>query len=278
MEKESKLFDKRFVYFMWDDELKGKKCFMADDITELRAFVNGGNEHNLRSVIFSRDESTPFRTADGIYNWQFAYYDPNYSVKWAYYKEGKQIQVAYKGANNWVDCDEPEWVDGCQFRVKPEEWCVYQTVASGYELVLYKHCFKDQVVFVGMKEECEKWIANHSFKPECPCEDGIDSKACVGCPEDEWRKHPFRPFKDCDELVEFWTKHYQSTHKPMYTKPLIWVRLKCDGRERLIVAFGKGFGTDFVEIGNKAKAVPLQKLFDDYEFLDVKPCGVELEE
>ena len=111
----------------------------------------------------------------------------------------------------------------------------------------------------------------------CPCEDGIDSKACAGCPQDEWRKQTFRPFKDCDELVEFWSKNYQTGFRPANTKPLIWVRLKCDGRERLIVAFGKGFGTDFVEIGNKAKAVTLQKLFDDYEFLNGTPCGMEVE-
>lgn len=108
-------------------------------------------------------------------------------------------------------------------------------------------------------------------KQECPCADGIDSKACAGCPQDEETKQTFRPFKDCDELVAFWSKNYQTGFRPAFTKPLIWVRLKCDGRERLIVAFG----TDFVEIGNKAKAVPLQKLFDDYEFLDGSPVGKE---
>ena len=142
-------------------------------------------------------------------------------------------------------------------------------------------------------------------KPECPCADGIDSKACAGCPQDEARKlkrieeraskfgevcvrpeyddekckkcneciegPDYRPFKDCDELIEFWTKNYQTVLRPANTKPLIWVRLKCDKRERLIVAFG----TDFVEIGNKAKAVTLQKLFENYEFLDGAVCGVK---
>lgn len=118
----------------------------------------------------------------------------------------------------------------------------------------------------------DKWVDLHC---EPTWNVDLEYRVNPGCPCEE---KTFRPFKDCDELVEFWTKHYQSTRKPMYTKPLIWVRLKCDGRERLIVAFGKGFGTDFVEIGNKAKAVPLQKLFDDYEFLDGKPCGMEVKE
>ena len=115
---------------------------------------------------------------------------------------------------------------------------------------------------IWMDLHCEpKWNVDleYRIKPECPCEE---------------RKQTCRPFKDCDELVEFWTQHYQSTHKPMYTKPLIWVRLKCDGRERLIVAYGD----NFVEIGNKTKAVTLQHLFEQYEFLDGGPVGMEVKE
>lgn len=221
------LFDKRFVHFMWDDSLEGKKCFIADGIDDLRGIVEKGGENDLRIVLFSGNESAPFQSANGVYAWKFAYYDPNYEVKKAYYKEGKTVQVKkIDSFADWVDCHRPRWCKECLYRIKPD----------------------------------------------CPCEDGIDSKACSGCPQDEARRQTFRPFKDCDELVEFWSKNYQTGFRPAYTKPLIWVRLKCDGRERLIVAFG----TDFVEIGNKAKAVTLQKLFDDYEFLDVKPCGVEV--
>jgi hypothetical protein len=164
----------------------------------------------------------------------------------------------------------------CQCRIKPESlgYARVETKGSdcdkseGYTLAVSKCHWEDYIDHALPKE-------NILDKPECPCEEGIDSKACAGCPQDEERKQTFRPFKDCDELVEFWSKNYQTGFRPAYTKPLIWVRLKCDGRERLIVAFGKGFGTDFVEIGNKAKAVPLQKLFDDYEFLDGSPVGME---
>ena len=281
MEKEVKLFDKRFVHFMWDDELKGKKVFLSNDIDNLRGIVEKGTECDLHSVISSGDESAPFESANGVFVWQFAYYDPNYEVKKAF-NEGKTIQFKF--------------ING-----------VWEDILCEENLI----------------QAIEENIAVR-VKPECPCEDGIDSKACVGCPQDEARKakndelwyvifnmnmqyeicrkcpksglfsgtreecekwveeheprKTCRPFKDCDELVEFWTKNYQTVLRPANTKPLIWVRLKCDGRERLIVAFGKGFGSDFVEIGNKAKAVPLLKLFDDYEFLDGKPCGAEVKE
>lgn len=174
---------------------------------------------------------------------------------------------------------------------------------TAYHAVLCDHNLLDEAE--KQAKEFEKMLNS-----ECPCEDGIDSKACAGCPQDEARivneawhnaiwaenesvnpsliervkklrnqqKTPQkkeRPFKDCDELVEFWTKRYQTVMRPAHTKPLIWVRLKCDGRERLVVAFGKGLGTDFVEIGNKAKAVTLKKLFEDYEFLDGCVIGVK---
>lgn len=131
----------------------------------------------------------------------------------------------------------------------------------------------------------DKWVDLHCkptwgvdlkyrVKPECPCEEGIDSKACAGCLQDEERKQTFRPFKDCDELVEFWSKNYQTGFRPAYIKPFIWVRVKVDKRERLIVAYGD----NFVEIGNKTKAVTLQHLFEQYEFLDESPCGMEVKE
>ena len=322
------LFDKKFVHFMWDDELEGKKCFVGGDIDILRAIVEKGVESDLHSIVFSRNESAPFRMADGSYNWQFAYYDPNYAVKKAF-NTGKVIQ--YKCGKTWVNITSEQVLttklpENWELRVKPEKdenFIAYLSRGCSNFIQLcvcrecdwkttQKLCNARTKLHVGAAEDCLNWIQsrakftevikawedgktiqlfdgvankwvdcdespkwqNHCtyrVKPDCPCEDGINSKACAGCPQDEERKQTFRPFKDCDELVEFWSKNYQTGFRPAYTKPLIWVRLKCDKRERLIVAFG----TDFVEIGNKAKAVPLQKLFNDYEFLDVKPCGVE---
>ena len=201
MEKENKLFDKRFVHFMWDDELKGKVCFAADNMEDLIFAVENDGKCAIKtnSLRYNGNNVKPFHAyvlgANCFYT--FAYYDPNYEAKWAYYKEGKKVQVGdYIG--NWADCHgEPHWSDNCKYRIKPE----------------------------------------------CPCEEGIDSKACAGCPQDEARevrcencqtvkdangvcylsadgrckngslflqkKKNCRPFKDCDELVEFWSKNYQ---------------------------------------------------------------------
>ncbi|MBO7123254.1 MAG: hypothetical protein J6V90_08250 [Treponema sp.] len=130
----------------------------------------------------------------------------------------------------------------------------------------------------------------YRVKPECPCADGIDSKACVGCEHSEdgkprinknyakgackdcLERKKYRPYINSAEMIADFIDRFK-VNCPSYCKPLIWVRLKVDKRERLIVAFG----TNFVEVGNKAKAVSLQKLFEDYEFLDGRTVGVKNE-
>lgn len=104
-------FEDKFVHFRWDDSLKGKKCFLADDMSELRLAF----ENELYDVVTDfHCEGYPFKTAESYY--MFAYYDPNYELKKAY-NEGKQIQ--YKSAiGKWVDCS-PSWRDGTEYRIKP---------------------------------------------------------------------------------------------------------------------------------------------------------------
>lgn len=288
------LFDKRFVYFMWDEELKGKKVFVADSMGDLIFAVENDGKCAVKTnaLRYSGNNVRPFHAyvLGANCSYPFAYYDPNYEAKRAF-NEGKKIQVYDTIADDWVDLDEPLWCMSDKYRVKPESlgYARVETKGSdcdkqeGYTLAVSKCHWENYIDYALPKE-------NILDKPDCPCEEGIDSKACVGCEHSEDGKpHPFenyhcygcdksskknyRPFKDCDELVEFWSKNYQTGFRPANTKPLIWVRLKVDKRERLIVAFG----TDFVEIGNKAKAVTLQKLFDDYEFLDGCVIGVKNE-
>ena len=201
------LFDKKFVHFMWDDELKGKKCFIADEIDDLRGIVENGAEFDLRIVLSSGNESAPFQPAKGVYAWRFAYYDPNYEVKKAYNK-GKRIQVTPKGTDKWLDLHcKPTWDVNLKYRVKPEE------------------------------------------------------------------KKQYRPYESSAEMIADFIARFK-VNCPPYCKPLIWVRLKVDKRERLIVAYGD----NFVEIGNKTKAVTLQHLFEQYEYLDGSPVGMEMKE
>ena len=109
-------------------------------------------------------------------------------------------------------------------------------------------------------------------KQECPCADGIDSKACVGCEHSEDGKRKYKPYVTVDEFIQDFQERFPTAvPRPAYTKPLIWVRLKVDKRERLIVTYGD----NFVEIGNKTKTVTLQHLFEQYEFLDESPVGME---
>lgn len=272
------LFDKKFVHFMWDDELKGKRGFLSSGIGLLIKMVNEDSDRT--EIQKGCERGLPFCKHITV-ECRFAYYDPNYEVKKAYYKEGKTVQVKkIDSFADWVDCHRPRWCKECLYRIKPD----------------------------------------------CPCEDGIDFKACAGCEHSEDDKprinknyaegackdclerkrkrieeraskfgevcvrpeyddekckkcneciegSDYRPFKNCDELIEFWQEHFPVAHNRICSKPFIWVRLKVDKRERLIVAFG----TDFVEIGNKAKAVTLQRLFDDYEFLDGCVIGVKKE-
>lgn len=124
------LFDKKFVHFTWEDELKGKVCFVADDIDVLQEEVMKGigtdivHTHNT-----STQTSFPFETIDDYY--RFAYYDPNYGIKKAY-MEGTQVQYRFKDAERWHDTSESDiadikrtglsWFDdNCEYRIKPKE-------------------------------------------------------------------------------------------------------------------------------------------------------------
>jgi hypothetical protein len=160
----SEIFDKRFVHFMWDDELKGKRCFVSDGIDELRVTVEKAGEYDLRTVIFSRDESAPFKTVDGLYAWKFAYYDPNYEVKKAF-NEGKKVQVKrIDSFVDWVDCDEPIWSKECNYRIKPEEEKRYRPYENSAEMIAdFIDRFK-----VNCPPYCEPliWVRNKNKKDE----------------------------------------------------------------------------------------------------------------
>ena len=115
-----KLFDKKYVYFMWDDILKDKGVLVEDDIYNLEREVNDGDD-GFFEVVKSDNYSEPFRIDYDNVTYRFAYYDPNYLCKIAYYNEGKTVQVKdSKGWLDWVLDAEPVWDSG-EFRIKPEE-------------------------------------------------------------------------------------------------------------------------------------------------------------
>lgn len=122
MSEEKKIFDKKFVYLEWDDELKGKKVFVGDTLPQLMVSVNGHCD-SLQEVSnnISDDSFYPFISSCG--NWHaMVYYDPNYECKVAYYTHGKTIQCRNKGEDKWIITSNPSWLDRCEYRVKPEMW------------------------------------------------------------------------------------------------------------------------------------------------------------
>lgn len=126
------LFDKKFVHFMWDDSLEGKKGFFADTVEELKSLVDCENlydigEQHYSNVSYSNNEHYPFETSITEYDrYIFFYHDPNYEYKRAW-AEGKKLQWKYRHEEQWKDWDKdscPTFSDdttGYELRVKSEE-------------------------------------------------------------------------------------------------------------------------------------------------------------
>ncbi len=116
------LFDKEFVHFIWDDDLKNKKCLLADSIGNLVNLVNGSGVNGYcDEVKKSRNAGKPFEDRDEDC-WRFAYYDPRYECKKAF-NEGKPIQFQWIGKEHWTDVTEERQLtlENINLRIKPEE-------------------------------------------------------------------------------------------------------------------------------------------------------------
>ena len=90
------LFDKRYVYLEWSDELEGKDCILAKSYKDLKDFVNSGDEGRFCEA--HKGKEKPFTNL-----WSecdFCHYDPNLKVKKAWI-EGKTIQKLV--LNEWED-------------------------------------------------------------------------------------------------------------------------------------------------------------------------------
>ncbi|MCR5621375.1 MAG: hypothetical protein K6G18_05920 [Treponema sp.] len=80
---EQKLFDKRFVHFMWDEQLRGRRCFYADNIGLLIYRVESRDEEHRAVVEEGQSEDLPFLLkGEGYHAFaRFAYYDPRYDER-----------------------------------------------------------------------------------------------------------------------------------------------------------------------------------------------------
>jgi hypothetical protein len=122
MEKaEKKVFNQKFVHFMWDDSLEGKMGIVADNIDTLEQIVEYSGDIKKFALHKSGSDRQPFFYGDGTDAWRFAYYDPLYEYKRAWL-EGKKVQymTTINVKNGWADITEDwAWSLDTQYRIKP---------------------------------------------------------------------------------------------------------------------------------------------------------------
>ena len=134
--KDVDLYNPKFMHFEWDGSLMGKVGFYGDDIGTIKEELRHKGPHRTGTVLhYSDSEACPFtvksRNSGCVGGWRFFYYDPNYKVKWAYFKKGKPIQLRRCSAYEWTDlCPWSDTVtvkgpedfdDDYEYRIKPEE-------------------------------------------------------------------------------------------------------------------------------------------------------------
>ena len=122
------LFNKRFVHFMWDDSLKGKEGFTADNIGFLRYAVNDNVDRSRHRVCDSKLSSFPFYSELDGSRWKFFYYDPLYAYKKAF-EDGKRVQFRLPGGS-WLDIETEtrKWSGRFEYRIVEDEEAAEQRV------------------------------------------------------------------------------------------------------------------------------------------------------
>lgn len=80
-----------------------------------------------------------------------------------------------------------------------------------------------------------------------------------------------RPYKDIDELFKDWAEktHNIPANMEKYVRPLIWIKAKIDGTERLIADYDRK--NEHLKSANNW--ISLEYLFNNYTFIDESPCG-----
>ena len=89
------LYDKKYVYFDWDDNLEGKKGFFGDSINHIKQNVKDNRTLWFGNICHNTNANTdyPFAFIDESGNshcFRFCYYDSDYAAKKAF-MEGKTV-------------------------------------------------------------------------------------------------------------------------------------------------------------------------------------------
>jgi hypothetical protein len=128
---------------------------------------------------------------------------------------------------------------------------------------------------VNLKEICNDIIANlaeYRIKPD----DEFKPKNKIT----ETQKQ-YRPFKDCDEMIEYYQEKYKfaigcDVYFPSLYKPSIWIKSKVYKTEHLITGYDndtKGLRYGSCVYTSIYKWIDMKELFDSFTFLDGSPCG-----
>ena len=184
------LFDKKFVYFMWDDSLKGKKGFLADSIPSIIDMVenHGPKKDKFRSVhSYNKSGNKPF-TAYGAAYYTFFYHDPLYEYKWAW-KNGKRVEVyGFVGISRaWIEVtDDWKWKENYEYRIKPEEpkkkWRPFKDVQELKQTWLAKNDAKSK----GDLYELFVWVRFKNYRDASKLIVGFDKKLNKVCVAGTW--------------------------------------------------------------------------------------------
>lgn len=295
------LYDKKYVYFDWDDVLEGEKGFFSNSISELKRHVEDNKimyyGEIRKDTTVNTDFPFEFTDDDGYTHLvKFCYYDPFYEIKRAY-NEGKQIQYKAVDTGEWRDCfGYPSFFPNSEYRIKPDCYEVYTSDLNCLRICSeddkpskeHWHCF-----FEGTYNECKEWVMEHEkfYDVMCYWEQGKTIEA-MG-PDSDWHQvatpnwhtnHKYRvkdnrkeyaPFDTLDELIHKWEgMNPGCTNRPACAMPMMWVKRKRDNTIHLVVNYyPDGIGPRHSDVGTDDEHLTLKELFEDYTFINDSIIG-----
>lgn len=89
----------------------------------------------------------------------------------------------------------------------------------------------------------------------------------------EDRKEEFRPYKNTDEMVEHFYRHFNLIPQE-HRLPTLWIKFKTDADKKYLIArLSKSEVTLCFKSGNVT--IDLESLAKEYTWLDGSPCGIK---
>lgn len=121
------IYDEKYVYFDYKEELKDKKCFIGDNILQLKknVIMNSVRFEVSPTLIMGKFKYT---TLDNVEQFcTFAYYDPLYEYKKAIY-DGLKVEYSPNKGKDWIPINkesverkEFEWNENYLYRIYHNE-------------------------------------------------------------------------------------------------------------------------------------------------------------